>query len=314
MAWKRQIDTVLAKDQLQALQATLKSAGADVFMAVFFWILTKKADIVINAMASRLIPFRLNRIQREVFRDIAKNNLIGKPRQSGFTTFLLLFRLFLPAIVEGGIGSLLIAQTGPYASEFFRIIQRAYRLIGAQDPFDDTQNALCQSLKANLLHHTFSNRKELVFDYLDSKIRVESAEVEEAGQGLTIHHLVADEYARWPNNPEATLANARGSLVMGGTVDKSSTANGMGGPYYIDVMKALNTPLMSDSRLFFFPHWWSEDYYINEYELLDGSKIDLSNATDKQISECLADMTEDELKMISRVHRELKDIAFVKAA
>lgn len=291
----KRIDTTLAKDQLQGLQHILKTWGVARFMSSMFWILTKFKIAGTNMEASRLIPFHLNRIQQTVERDLAQNNIFGKPRQSGFTTYLSIRRLLLPAITDGGVGSLLISQSGEYVQEHFAIAQRAYRLIGAIDPFNDELNTFNRSLKANLLHTAYSNRRELVFDYLDSKVRVASAEVEEAGQGLTLMHVCADEYARWPGNPEATLANIRGALVPGGTVDKSSTANGAGGPFFEDVMRALNTPKDSDAKLFWFG-WWHEDTF--DSELTHTQMVELEN-----------DLTADELKVIALIHKELNAVA-----
>lgn len=268
-------------------------------MASMFWILAKQQQSLGGEM-TRLVPFRVNKEQDYLTDNMARKNLVGKSRQRGFTTFFELNRLLLPAITEGGIGSLLISHSGEWAAESFRIAARAYRYIGAVDPYDDTQNELCASLKANLLHTAYSNRKELVFDYLDSKLRIASAEVEEAGQTLTLHHVLADEYARWPGSPSATLANVIGALVPDGTLDKVSTANGLQGPYCADVMRALNTPQDSDAKLFFFEHWWSDDY---QYDLTEKQKDELAN-----------DLQEDELKVIAAMHRSLSEVAYVKAA
>jgi hypothetical protein len=296
---RKAIDTVLAKDQLQALQASLNTWGIRAFMGSMFWILVKQQKDI-EGTKTRLLPFILNKEQDDLTDKLGKKNLVGKSRQRGFTTYFELARLMLPAITEGGIGSLLISHNGEWAGESFRIARRAYRYIGAVDPYDDTQNSLCASLKANLLHIAYSNRKELVFDYLDSKLRIASAEVEESGQTLTLHHVLADEYARWPRQPEATLANVIGALVPGGTLDKVSTANGMAGPYYMDVMRALNSPQDSDSKLHFYPHYWSDDYQFI--------------LTEKQKDEMEKDLTEDELKLIAQMHKELSAVAYAKAA
>src|ERR1039458_7889885 len=102
------------------------------------------------------------------------------------TTFFINRRLFLPAILDPGSGGLLISQTHGYAAQHFRILQRAYRYVGVVDPIDYEKNLLSRQLKENLLHLRYSNRKELIFDQIDSSILVESAEVEEAGQGITL--------------------------------------------------------------------------------------------------------------------------------
>lgn len=288
---KQQIDTIQAKDQLAAIKAFLPEYGVRAFLRTFFWILNKDGI---------LQPFKLNRVQNHLEDRLAQNNIIGKGRQQGFTTYLLLRRCLLGVVSEGGIGSILVAQSGEYASEFFRIARRAYKYIAAVDPRDDTKNTLCQALKANLLHTQYSNKKELVFDFLDSKIRIESAEKEEAGQGMTLHHILADEYARWPGKPDATLANIRGALVKGGTVDKSSTANGAAGPYWEDFMRAMNTPVDSDAVMHWYG-WWMEDGY----------ELDLTEA---QKDEMIMDLDSDELKLIARMRQDLEQVVYIKAA
>lgn len=287
---RQAIDTIQAKDQLQALQAMLKSWGAVAWMAAMFWILDKNG---------RIVPFRLNRIQSACEEDQARNNIFGKPRQSGFTTWCLLRRGFLPVLTDYGIGSLLISHNGEYAGENFRIVLRAYRLLGALDPYDSTQNMVSQAYRQNVWKVRLSNKKELVFEYLDSKIRIASAEVEEAGQGLTLHHVIADEYARWPGSPRATLANVRGALVPGGTVDKPSTANGLQGPYYEDVMESMDNAKAVE-RFHYFSWWWDDTYFL-----------DLSK---EQRVELVKDLTADELKVIAQMHKELSQAVPKKAA
>lgn len=301
MARRQKLDAILAKDQLQAMQAVLQEWGMRSFLAAYVWILQKTVSgfTDANAAGARLVPFRFNPIQEDIDPKLAQNNIVGKGRQQGFTTYFLLRRLFVPAITQGGIGSLLVGQTGGDASEFLRIAKRAYRFIGAADPYsaeDDEQNLYNLSLRQNLLHTVYSNKKEIVFDYLDSKIRIASAEVEEAGQGLTLHHVLADEYARWPGDPRATLANIRGALVPGGTLDKSSTANGMVGPYFDDFMEAWDTPEKSDSKAHFYAWWHSPDY-----------RMDL---TDKEKDELEADLTSDELKIIAQIKKETAYTAY----
>lgn len=279
-------------------------------MASMFWVLSKQKNSR-GDETSRYAPFLLNRIQGSVETNLAQNNLVGKPRQTGFTTYFSLRRLLLPATTDTGVGCQLISQSGEYAGEHFQIIRRAHRLYGALDPFDYEVNTLSRALLENVLHTQYSNRKELVYDYLDSKVRIASAEVEESGQGITLHHVLADEYARWPGNPDATLANIKGALVPGGTVDKVSTANGAVGPYFDDVMLTLNDPKASDSKLHYYSWWWEDGYRDTEFYTVEGELIDLANASRKEVEQCIADLTADELRLIKKIHYELKGVAYV---
>jgi hypothetical protein len=277
----------------------LQAWGPLAFMQMMFWVLTKTKQKFSDMEETRLVPFSLNRIQRTIEAGIAQRNLLLKARQIGGTVYFSLRRLLLPAITDRGIGCLLVSQSGKYVMEHFEIIRRAYRYIGAADPYDDSKNVLCASLKANLLHTQYSNRRELVFDQLDSRVRVESAEVKEAAQGPTLHHVVADEYSRWPGNPEETLSNVQGAIVKpGGTLDKNCTANGAQGSFYEDCLRAMNDASKSDAKLWFFPWWWDDGYVL---ELSEQEKDELEK-----------DLQSAELRVIAQMHKELKEVAWTQ--
>lgn len=287
---RKEVDTIKARDQLQALQAVLHTWGVQAFCASMFWILTKQASSS-GGNVSRIVPFCWNEIQRDLWDKLWNNNRLLKARQAGFTTFFLIVRLLLPILTEGGKAGMLVSQNNRYATQHFMIARRAYRLIGAMDPYDNTQNTLCRELKENLLHTAYSNRKELVFDYLDSKLIVESAEVEEAGQGVTIQHLVCSEVARWPGNPEDTMSNLLGSLVPGGTRDEESTANGAAGYYYEQYLRSMDDPKAADAKSHFYGWWWSSEYDLK--------------LSPEEAAELEADLQADELAMIRKMHAEL---------
>lgn len=278
----------------------LRAWGPELFCASMFWILTKIPSGVPGIELSRTVPFSLNRVQRHLINRLWRNNRVLKARQAGLTTFFLLVRLLLNVITEGGKTGLLISQNNSYAQKHFQIARRAYSLIGAQDPADSTQNSLCISLKNNLLHTSYSNRKELVFDMLDSKLMIESAEVEEAGQGVTLHHVVASEVARWPGDPEATTSNIKGGLVPGGTYDEESTGDGAAGYFYEQCLRSMDNEIAADARFHYYSWWWSAEYVLD--------------LTPKEAAELMADLTSDELSIIRKMHMELTDVAYVAAA
>jgi len=287
----RHIDTIQAKDQLQALQSMLHAWGAKWFLASMVWILTKQPSDIPGVEKSRLVPFLFNRMQDALHPNLAQNNRLLKDRQGGSTTFWLLVRLFLPCITEGGVNGLLISQNSKYAAKHFQMVRRAYKLFGAQDPRDDSVNGLSKAIKANLLHTEYSNRHELVFDYLDSRLIVESAEVEESAQGITLHHVVSSETARWPKDPEATTSNVKGALVPDGTYDEESTANGLGGYFAEHFLGAIDDPEHADAK----PHYYSW-YFTDEYT---------DDLTEKQKDELEKDLTSEEFNVIRKMHKEL---------
>lgn len=271
--------------------------GTEVFLAAMVWILAKTAEDVKDDAPSIIVPFKFNRIQRDLHPKLGKNNLFLKPRQVGGTTFFLLVRLLLNAITSIGTGALLVSQNNEYAEKHFRIVQRAHRYIGFRNPFgSDEENVFGLSLKANLLHTEASNKRELIFDQIESRVMIASAEVTESGQGVTLHHIVASEYSRWPKAPRETLANIRGALVNTGTVDKECTANGAAGPFFEDCKRAMITPDDSDAKFHFYPWHWDDGYR--------------SALTEKQKDEMLLDLKADELRLIARMHVDLQEVTW----
>ena len=210
-----------------------------------------------------LVPFHLNNIQSNIEDNLGQKNIFLKPRQGGYTTYMIIRRLYMPCVLEPGSGGLLISQNSAYASAHFRILKRVNKLFACKDPFDNRQNQFSKELHENLLHTTASNRRELIFDQLDTAIRCASAEVEEVGQGLTLQHVVCTEVARWEGNPEATLANMKEAIPKHGTLDMESTANGFGGYFFEECMRARDTgegKVYREFKYHFHEWWWHDEY------------------------------------------------------
>ena len=190
-------------------------------------ILAKK-ESQLGRVRSRLIPFELSRIQLDMQDKAAKRNITLKPRQIGSTTWHIICRLFLPAILQPGTSGLLISQTKGYGAQHFRILQRALKNFArsplALGKLGNTPGAqLADDLAANLLHTQFSARHEIVFDFLDSKVLVETAENPDAGSGLTIQHLVACLH------PDTWIQKYDGSLIKMGSLKKGDVLIGSEG-------------------------------------------------------------------------------------
>jgi len=88
--------------------------------------------------------------------------------------------------------------------------------------------------------------------------------VEEAGQGVTAKYVVADEVARWPHDPEATLSNLKESIPKGGTLDLVSTANGYGGYFFEESMRARDKGKGYREFTYHFHPWWFHEEYKSE--------------------------------------------------
>jgi hypothetical protein len=253
-------DRLLCEVQLEALQRFKNAHGMPYFCECFLMILAKR-EFQGKRLTSRLIPFRHHKIQLDLENKAKKRNLVLKPRQIGSTTWHILCRLFIPAILEPGSSGLLISQTKAYGAQHFRILQRALKNFGRSPvwlselfPHDD----LLIDIHQNLLHTQYSARHEILFDFLDSKVIVDSAENENAGTGLTIQHLVGTEVAYWPGDPETLLAQAKETVPATGTVDLESTPNGMGGYFFEEWQRAKDPGGEFTSH--FYPWWWQEEY------------------------------------------------------
>lgn len=290
-------DPHLCMDQLDALCAMRAAWGDAVFASAMFWIMCKEEKTFSNARSSRLIPFQLNRAQRHLLPRLSKHNRIEKGRQMGFSTFCLLMRLLLPISTAPGKTGMLVAQNDKYVGLMFQMVHRAALLYGAKDPSNPDVNDLQLSLKQNLLHTKFSNRHEIHFDWLDSRLIIESGENEEAGQSVTLHHLVASEYSRWPGDPEATMSNLLGALVKPeGTVDEECTCNGAAGPFYEGCLRSMNDPEHADAKHHFYEWFWDEGY---QTPLEQGEAEEMEK-----------DLKSDELAVIALMHKRLKEVTF----
>lgn len=291
-------DPVLVKDQLQSLQGLFSVWGPSAFMRYFVFIQTKKNSAVAmktgQRLNSRIVPFVYNPIQEDIEKHIGQYNICLKPRQIGLTTWFLMRRIFVPSLITTGTNGFLISQSSEKATEHFAMLKRALQFVGCEDVATPEKNELNISLRKNLLHTTYSNRKEIIFDQLGNTMRIGSAEVEEAGQGSTLHHCVASEVARWPGNPEETLANLKEAIVLEGTLDLESTANGLGGYFYEEFIRASEGKSEFTSH---FSKWWEQPEY----------RVEVNT---EEAEEMLADLTADELRLIDAYKLDIQQIAF----
>lgn len=264
-------DSYRAQEQLLLLQHMWHNWGAAEFMLRMCWIIRKNAEENENEILPSeseywnrsLVPFHLNRIQLDIESKLGERNIFVKPRQGGYTTYTIIRRLLLQCILTPGANGLLISQNGEKVGKHFRILMRSHNLFACVEPNPNhPANGFSQELHKHLLHTRISNRREIIYDMLDCVISCESAEVEEAGQGVTAKHVVADEVARWPHNPEDTLSNLKESIPKGGTLDLVSTANGWGGYFYEESMRARDTGKGYREFTYHFHPWWFHDEYF----------------------------------------------------
>lgn len=132
-----------------------------------------------------------------------------------------------------------------------------------------------------------SNEKALVFDGIDSSVRIGTAGAKTTGRSMTNQLLHCSEVGFWANTDDIitglfqTVPNTSNSEII-----LESTANGIGGFFYDKVMEGLDPK--SEWETVFLPWFWHdeyrtpmpEDYYMTseEQELKE-----IYNLTDSQI-------------------------------
>jgi hypothetical protein len=308
---KKGPDAQKVRDQLEMLQFFYNTYGIEKFAAYFLWILGKREDkraVSASMLHSRYVPFIFNPIQSHLTKKISRRNITGKPRQVGMTTFYLIIRCLLEAIVTPGTNSFLVSQNNHYAAKHFVMLKRAFKYIGAINPgAKEADNFLMKELHDNLLHTTASNSHEIILDQLDNFIGVGSAEVEEVGQGLTLHRVVCSEVARWPGKPEETLANLKEAIVMDGTIDLESTPNGAQGYFFEEFIRAQAG--LSDFTSHFYEWWWDPSYRVGSNDTIGVDAV----LSDKDKAEMEADLDADERRLKDKIGLMFEQIAFRRA-
>jgi len=265
-------DSIRVQDQLDLLRGRWEEWGPKEFMFNMCWIQPKPPEkgqrrfypTPTEKWNRPLVPFLLNTIQTDIEEHLGLRNIFLKPRQGGYTTYMIIRRLFLQCILNPGHNGLMMAQNSKKVTDYFRILKRCLRWFGALDPLDKSKNTFADELKQHLLHTAYSNRRELVFDAIDTVIHCESAEVEESAQGYTDMHVVCTEVARWEGNPEATLSNMKAAIPPGGTLDYESTADGWGGYFFEECMRARDKQNPNREFTYHFHEWWWHEEYYDE--------------------------------------------------
>jgi hypothetical protein len=184
---------------------------------------------------------RLNRAQGEYSRRCSKQNIVLKARQVGITTYIAA-RYFVQTITRPGTLTVQVAHSPESAEAIFNIVQRFW------------ENLPKATLKGALVKSR-SNVRQIVFPWLDSEYRVETAD-DNAGRGMTIHNLHCSEVSRWPRGGLETLASLRAAVVPEGEIVLESTPNGAGGVFYGEWQKANETGYTQH----FFPWWYDASY------------------------------------------------------
>ena len=196
------------------------------------------------------LPLAPNRAQREFSRRCGRRNIVLKARQVGMTTWVAA-RFFLHTIMRPGTVSVQVAHDLASAEELFRIVRRFLE-------------NLPERLRKGALQTSRANVRQIVFPYLDSEYRVETAADPNAGRGLTIRNLHCSEVARWPRDPAETLASLRAAVPPDGEIVLESTPRGAGGCFYEQWQHAEEKGYVRH----FFPWWWEPSYRREAVDVL----------------------------------------------
>lgn len=203
-----------------------------------------KEVLKIRNRSGKIEPLTANNAQRHYARESwgQKSNIILKARQIGVTTWIA-GRFFLKTITHPGTLTVQVAHTQEAAEAIFRIVHRF--LAQLPDP-----------LREGALKNAKGSARRIAIPALDSEYRVETAGDRNAGRGLTITNLHCTELARWPGDPEETLAGLRATLSPEGELVMESTPNGAAGCFWKEWQEAEKT----GTARHFFP-WWMEPAY-----------------------------------------------------
>lgn len=205
-----------------------------------------------------LQPLVPNQAQKRFAAARTQRNIILKARQLGMTTYIAA-RFFLATLIRPGTVTLQVAHSLESAQQIFRIVHRFYTSLDAD--------------VGRVVKTERSNVRELAFAHNDSRYIVETAGNRNAGRGLTVHNLHASELALWPHDPAETMAALAAAVPPGGTIEIESTANGAGGYFHREWLRA--TAARPGAVGAFTPHffpWWLEEVYRSP--LLPGEPLE----------------------------------------
>lgn len=199
-------------------------------------------------------------------------HIVLKARQMGITTWIA-GRFFLKTITHPGTVTVQTAHTQEAAEAIFRIV---HRFLGQ----------LPEALRQGALKSAKCSARRICFPELDSEYLVETAADRNAGRGLSITNLHCTELARWPGDPEETLAGLRATLSPEGELVMESTPNGASGCFWNEWQEAEKTGTVRH----FFPWWLEKAYTADPAGVLP--------------------LTEEEERLCGEHHLELGQIAY----
>ena len=209
----------------------------------------------IDNKSRKNIPFRLNEIQQDFDLNETGRDIIVKPAQVGFSSYVIAKILIRTMMIPGTV-SIIVAYNDFITQRLLNKAQSFYNSIPAE-------------FKPVMTHES-EYRKS--FKKINSIIYIGSANSVTFARGEAIHNFLADEYAFWPN-PEKIMAPAMDRIVKpsdGGRLWILSTPNGADNDFHALYQNAKdpNSPMAPH----FYP-WFNHP----EYQLAYGHPDALPN-------------------------------------
>lgn len=222
--------------------------------------------VKIRTKSGQTLPFRLNTVQKALLAKIKDQYdrtgkvrlVVLKARQQGLSTFVAAYAYHWLSN-RGSRKAYVVAHNTDATTSLFEMMKRVHR---------EMHPMLRPSER-------YSNRKELVFDTLDTAIALSTAGADTLGRGETLQFVWGSEVAFWQKNTAQKNMNAMLQAVPNDpdtVVILESTADGVSGPFY-DLYQG--SP-HNGFETFFAPWFDSEEYRLKpgSYKPFDLTKLE----------------------------------------
>jgi len=231
---------------------------------------------IVPKEGGRIIPFRLNPVQKLILREkadaVAQGRrprfLILKPRKAGVTT------------MEQGISFHMTATSG-----YYNAVTLAHTKVDTTKIFDIAMtyyNNLAPQIKPR---RKTENSRELDFPGLRSQFYIGTAGAKAFGRGSNVQRIHGSEVAHWPEDKREAKAGLQSDLISGlleacplGEIVFESTAKGMGNFFYRECAKALAG--QSEWTIIFIP-WFLDPRNVAS---TNGHKVVLTEEEEKKVA------------------------------
>lgn len=215
-----------------------------------------EAFLRIRAKSGAIVPLVLNRAQRYVHgrfeaqreRTGRVRALLLKGRQQGMSTYVG-GRYYHRTTNQGGVSTFILTHEMEATANLFKMVERFHThmhphwqpRIGA------------------------SNRRELLFDNIDSGYRIGTAGTKGVGRSATVQLFHGSEVAFWPHASDHAAGVLQAVPNEPGTeVILESTASGMGNYFHTAWVQAVAG--MSEFEAVFVPWYWQDEYRAHVHE------------------------------------------------